>query len=167
MDEPVAIRPMAAGDAEAVLRIYQEGLDTGDASFDLSAPDWDGFDRARLPDHRFVATDGATGDVVGWIAASAVSDRCAYSGVIEHSLYVAATARRRGIGLALIETLVESAERAGVWTVQTQIFPENQASVALHGRAGFRVVGLRHRLGRHHGRWRDVLLMERSLTADP
>jgi phosphinothricin acetyltransferase len=152
---------MRAADAAAVLAIYQAGLDTGEASFETEAPDWARFDAARLPDHRFVATDAGTGKVLGWVAVSSVSDRRVYEGVVEHSVYVAPAARGRGVGRTLLEELVASTERARVWTIQSGIFPENTASLALHRRVGFREVGVRHRLARHNGRWRDVLLVER------
>jgi L-amino acid N-acyltransferase YncA len=160
----VLIRPMNPADADAVLAIYQAGLDTGNASFETTAPDWDAFDHARLPQHRHVATT-RTGQVLGWAAASAVSERCAYAGVIEHSIYIHPDARGRGIGTALLAALIGSAEAAGIWTVQTGIFPENTASLHLHAQAGFRVVGTRQAIGNHHGRWRDVTLLEwRSTT---
>ncbi|HYB88586.1 MAG TPA: metalloregulator ArsR/SmtB family transcription factor [Streptosporangiaceae bacterium] len=157
----VAIRPMTGADAAPVLAIYQAGLDSGEASFEIQAPTWEAFDAARLPSHRHVAVDGTSGDVLGWAAVSAVSDRCVYQGVVEHSVYVAAAARGRGIGAALLSALISSTEAAGIWTIQSGIFPGNGASLRLHERAGFRVVGTRVRLGRHHGRWRDVVLLER------
>ncbi|WP_344447375.1 N-acetyltransferase family protein, partial [Kitasatospora nipponensis] len=130
------------------------------ATFETTAPTWQAFHAAKLPDHRFVAV-GAHGTVLGWIAASAVSDRCAYAGVVEHSVYVHPDARSRGIARALLDVLINSTEAAGIWTVQSGIFPENTASIALHQRAGFRIIGTRERIGRHHGAWRDVLLLER------
>jgi L-amino acid N-acyltransferase YncA len=154
------IRPMAPADAGAVLRIYQAGLDTGDASFETTAPVWPVFDAARLADHRHVAVDAA-GAVVGWVAVSAVSARPVYAGVVEHSVYVDPGARGRGVARALLDAVVASTESAGVWTIQSGVFPENVASLAVHERAGFRVVGVRERIGRHHGRWRDVVLIER------
>jgi L-amino acid N-acyltransferase YncA/2-polyprenyl-3-methyl-5-hydroxy-6-metoxy-1,4-benzoquinol methylase len=160
----VLIRPMQPADQDQVLAIYQAGLDTGDASFETSAPAWAAFDQSKLARHRHVAAD-AGGQVVGWTAASPVSDRCAYAGVAEHSVYVAPAAHRRGIGAALLGALIGSTEAAGIWTIQTGIFPENTASIALHERAGFRVVGTRSRIGCHHGRWRDVLMLERRSAA--
>ena len=154
------IRAMRAGDAAVVLAIYQAGLDGGQASFETVAPDWTAFDAGRLPDHRFVATD-PTGTVLGWVAAVPVSARPVYAGVVEHSVYVDPAAQGRGIGRALLDALIASTEDAGVWTIQSGIFPENRASIRLHDRAGFRVVGVRERLGRHYGRWRDVVLLER------
>jgi L-amino acid N-acyltransferase YncA len=160
----IAIRPMLASDAAQVLAVYQAGLDTGNASFETAAPAWDAFDAAHLAAHRLVAADAAGGQVLGWVAAGAVSGRCVYAGVIEHSIYVDPARQHRGIGAALLAALVRSAEDAGVWTIQTGIFPENTASLRLHRRAGFRVVGIRERVGRHHGRWRDVVLLERRST---
>jgi phosphinothricin acetyltransferase len=156
-----AIRPMRAADAERVLAVYQAGLDAGDASFETEAPSWEAFDAARLPGHRHVATADDTGEVLGWVAASAVSARRAYAGVVEHSVYVAPTARRRGVGAALLQALIDSTEAAGIWTIQSGIFPENTVSLRLHQRKGFRVVGTRERIGRQRGKWRDVVLIER------
>jgi L-amino acid N-acyltransferase YncA/2-polyprenyl-3-methyl-5-hydroxy-6-metoxy-1,4-benzoquinol methylase len=160
----VLIRPMRAADAGQVLAIYQAGLDTGQASFETTAPDWDAFDAARLPLHRHVAVDAATGRVLGWVAAAAVSSRCVYAGVIEHSVYVDPARHRGGIGAALLAALAGSAEAAGIWTIQSGVFPENTASLRLHHKAGFRTVGIRERIGRHHGRWRDVVFLERRST---
>ncbi|GIJ72474.1 GNAT family N-acetyltransferase [Virgisporangium ochraceum] len=154
------IRPMEAGDAGAVLRIYQAGLDTGHASFETTAPGWPAFDAARRPGHRHVAVDDS-GAVVGWVAVSSVSTRPVYAGVVEHSVYVDPGARGRGLARRLLDALVASTEAAGIWTIQSGIFPENTISLALHRKAGFRVVGTRERVGRHHGRWRDVVLIER------
>jgi L-amino acid N-acyltransferase YncA/DNA-binding transcriptional ArsR family regulator len=161
----ITVRPMTSADATQVLAIYQAGLDTGEASFETRAPTWEVFDVKLLPSHRHVAVDGTSGQVLGWAAASGVSDRCVYQGVVEHSVYVAPAARRRGVGAALLRALIGSTEAAGIWTIQSGIFPENAASLRLHERAGFRVVGTRERLGRqnggHPGRWRDVVLLER------
>jgi len=156
----VTLAPMTDAHAAAVLSIYQAGIDEGNATFETAAPTWPAFDEAKLPEHRFVALD-EHGTVLGWVAASRVSDRCAYAGVVEHSVYVHPGARGRGVASALLKALIESAEAAGVWTIQSGVFPENTASIALHERAGFRVIGTRERIGRHHGRWRDVLLLER------
>jgi L-amino acid N-acyltransferase YncA len=141
--------------------IYQAGLDTGNASFETAAPPWADFDAAHLAVHRFVAVDGVCQQVLGWAAARAVSDRCVYRGVAEHSVYVRPGTQRRGTGTALLAAVTGSAEAAGIWTLQAAVFPENTASLALHQRAGFRVVGTRRRIGCHHGRWRDVIFLER------
>ncbi|GIM91976.1 N-acetyltransferase [Paractinoplanes toevensis] len=154
---------MQATDAEAVLAIYQAGMDGGQASFEHTAPDWAAFDAGKLPDHRFVAVDD-DGTVLGWVAISAVSARAVYAGVVEHSVYVDPAARRRGVGRALLDALIAATEAAGIWTIQSGIFPENTASLALHRAAGFRAVGVRERVGRHltqGNRWRDVVLIER------
>ena len=151
---------MTAEHSAAVLAIYQAGIDNGDATFETSAPTWAEFDRAKLADHRFVAIDG-TGGVIGWAAAVPVSDRCVYAGVVEHSVYVASSARGRGVGRALLNGLISSTESAGIWTIQAGIFPENAASAALHRSTGFREVGRRERIGQRDGVWRDVLLIER------
>jgi L-amino acid N-acyltransferase YncA len=156
------VEPMTAGHAAAVLAIYQAGIDEGDATFETQAPAWDEFIAARLPAHRYVAL--ADDDVAGWVAASPVSDRCVYAGVVEHSVYVHPAARGQGIGRQLLDTLITSTEAAGIWTIQSGIFPENAASAAVHQAAGFRIVGTRERVGQHHGRWRDVLFIERRST---
>jgi L-amino acid N-acyltransferase YncA len=155
------IRPMEPADAGQVLAIYQAGLDTRQASFEITAPSWEHFDAVRLPAHRHVAADAGTGQVLGWTAAIAVSDRCVYAGVIEHSVYTHPAHRRRGVGAVLLAALIASAEEAGVWTIQSGVFPENIASLRLHEQAGFRIVGMRERIGLHHGRWRDTVLIER------
>ncbi|MFD5656766.1 GNAT family N-acetyltransferase [Streptomyces hirsutus] len=146
--------------AEQVLTTYQLDIDEGNATFETTAPTWETFDTAKLPRHRLVALD-AGGRVLGWAAVVPVSDRCAYAGVVEHSVYVHPEARGRGVGRALLDALLSSTDAAGIWTVQSGIFPENTASLALHQRAGFRVIGTRERIGRHHGMWRDVVLVER------
>jgi phosphinothricin acetyltransferase len=154
---------MTQAHASAVLAIYQAGIDEGDATFETEAPAWEAFTAARLTAHRYVATD--EGRVLGWVAAAAVSGRPAYSGVVEHSVYVDPAARERSVGRRLLQTLISSTEAAGIWTIQSGIFPENTASLALHRSAGFREVGRRERIGRHHGRWRDVILVERRSAA--
>ncbi|HEY2306008.1 MAG TPA: metalloregulator ArsR/SmtB family transcription factor [Streptosporangiaceae bacterium] len=163
LPEPIclAIRPMLPVDADQVLVAYQAGLDAGDASFETAAGSWAAFDAARLPEHRYVATADDTSELLGWVAVSPVSSRSAYAGVVEHSVYVTPEARGRGVGAALLQALIDSTEAAGIWTIQSGIFPENTASLRLHERKGFRVVGVRERIGCHHGRWRDVVLVER------
>jgi phosphinothricin acetyltransferase len=158
----LTIRPMTAADARPVLEIYQAGLDSGLASFETQAPSWDAFDQARLLAHRFVAVDDD--EIVGWVAVWPVSTRPVYAGVVEHSVYVDPKRRRQGAGIRLLNALIESTEAAGIWTVQSGIFPENRASLHLHERAGFRVIGIRHHPGRNQrpgGTWRDVVLVER------
>jgi L-amino acid N-acyltransferase YncA len=158
-----ALRPMSADDWAAVERIWAEGIATGLATFETQTPTWAEFDAGRLPGHRLVSEVG--GDVVGWAALSSVSRRLCYEGVAENSIYVAEAARGRGIGRALMEALVAGADAAGIWTIQTAVFPENAASIALHERAGFRIVGRRERIAKLEGRWRDTLLLERRSPA--
>jgi len=153
---------MTAADAGAVLAIYQAGLDGGNASFETEAPGWAAFDRSRLPGHRHVATDGDL--LLGWVAVAPTSSRPVYAGVVEHSVYVHPEAWGRGIGRALLDALITSTEAAGIWTIQSAIFPENTASAALHRAAGFRLIGVREKVGRHPAqanRWRDTVLIER------
>ncbi|MFD8891540.1 GNAT family N-acetyltransferase [Streptomyces sp. NPDC059566] len=156
----ITITPLTDGHADEALTIYQAGIDEGNATFETTAPTWAEFDAAKLHEHRFAALD-TDGKVLGWVAATRVSDRCAYAGVVEHSVYVHPGARSRGVAGQLLAALVESTEAAGIWTIQSGIFPENAASLAVHARAGFRVIGTRERIGRHHGAWRDVVLLER------
>jgi L-amino acid N-acyltransferase YncA len=153
------LKAMRPDDWPAVRAIFEAGIATGNATFETTAPDWPAWDAAHLPGHRLVAR--VDGQVVGWSALATVSDRCAYAGVAEDSIYIAPEAQGQGIGRALLTAIVASAEQAGIWTVQTGIFPENQPSIRLHETCGFRLVGVRERLGRLRDRWRDVLLMER------
>jgi L-amino acid N-acyltransferase YncA len=150
---------MTPGDWADVARIYEEGIQTGNATFETEVPQWEEWDAGHLEVCRLVMEED--GVIVGWAALSAVSRREVYRGVAEHSIYVADSARGRGVGTELLGALVADSEEAGFWTLQTAIFPENEASIGLHERHGFRVVGVREGLGRHHGRWRDVVLMER------
>jgi phosphinothricin acetyltransferase len=155
----VPIVEMTDAHAEAVLRIYQAGIDGGNATFETATPSWEKWRAGHLDRLELVALDA--GKVIGWAAAGAVSDRCAYAGVAEHSVYVDPSHQGRGVGRALLEALITASEDKGIWTLQSGIFPENTPSLALHNRAGFRVVGIRQRIGRHHDRWRDVVMVER------
>jgi len=159
MEPSCELRALTPEDWASVRTIYEEGIATGNATFETAAPAWEAWDRGHLAIGRLVAVEGAR--VVGWAALSPVSSRCVYAGVAEVSVYVSAHARGRGVGWRLLGALVRAAEEAGLWTLQAGIFPENEASVALHRGAGFRIVGRRERLGRMGERWRDVLLMER------
>ena len=191
----VTVRPMTAAHAAGVLAVFAEGIATGHATFESAVPTWDAFDASHLPEHRFVALGGeVAGDpgsgtrdarterdlggggarpdpgapVLGWVAASPVSRRAVYAGVVEASLYVGGAARGRGVGRALMAALLDSAAAGGVWTVQSSVFPENAGSLALHAASGFRVVGTRERIARMTygplaGEWRDVVLLERRL----
>jgi L-amino acid N-acyltransferase YncA len=188
----LSIRPMLAADWDAVHSIYAAGIATGQATFEREPPSWEAFDAGRLAGHRLVAEDsGQDGDsglkrdrdsggnrdgsrdhdqdgdgVLGWAAVSPVSARDVYRGVVEHSIYVAPQARGRGIGTILLRALIASTEADGIWTIQSSIFPDNAASLALHQRLGFRVVGVREKIARmsfgpNAGRWQDTLLLER------
>ena len=152
--------PMTAEHGPAVIDVYRWGIETGDATFETEPPTWAAFDAARLPAHRFVALD-EDGRLTGWVACTAVSSRCVYAGVVEHSVYVHPDFRGRGVGRDLLAAFIADTEAARVWTIQSGVFPENTPSLALHQRAGFRIVGTRERLAQHHGRWRDVILLER------
>lgn len=164
--DSVSVASMEDGHAEQVLAIYAEGIAGGDATFETQLPSWAGFRAGRRPDLSFVALDGS-GRVLGWVACSAVSGRAAYAGVVEHSVYVRSDSRGRGVGALLLDALLEAADRGGIWTVQSSLFPTNAASLALHAGAGFRIVGTRERIARQHGRWRDTVLVERrSPTVD-
>jgi phosphinothricin acetyltransferase len=155
----VAIELMRPDDWPSVREIYASGIATGNATFEVEPPDWVRWDASHLAGHRFVAR--RDGIVVGWVALAQVSDRCAYTGVAENSVYVAADARGQGVGRQLLEAMIDSADATDIWTIQTGIFPENAVSIELHQRCGFRIVGIRERLGMLDGRWRDVVLMER------
>ena len=155
-----AIEALRTDDWPEVRAIFEEGIATGTATFETAAPDWEEWDRSHLPHSRLIARR-SDGRLAGWAALSPVSDRCAYGGVAEVSVYVAADSRGFGVGKALLEALVDASEAGGVWTLQAGMFAENAASIALHERCGFRVVGVRERLGALEGAWHDVVLMER------
>lgn len=164
MSRPLMIRPMCPEDWDAVHAIYAAGIATGEATFESEPPTWEAFDAVRLREHRLVAEDG--GRVVGWAAVSRVSSREVYRGVVEHSIYVDPAIQGRGVGKLLLTALVDSTEAAGMWTIQSSIFPENTPSLALHRKLGFRVVGTRERIaqisqGPKAGHWQDTLLLER------
>jgi L-amino acid N-acyltransferase YncA len=156
----VTIRPMTAADWPAVRDIYAAGIATGNATFETTPPTWERWDAGHLADHRLVATT-PDDTVIGWATLSPVSERCVYAGVAENSLYIHPDHRGTGVGTTLLDALVTGAERAGIWTVQTGIFPENTASIAAHQAVGYRIVGRRERVGRLDGVWRDTLLLER------
>jgi L-amino acid N-acyltransferase YncA len=165
----VSIRAMTVADWPAVERVFAEGIAEGDATFESETPTWEHFDAVKVRDPRLVAVDDH--ELLGWAAASLVSSRAAYRGVIEHSVYVTRAARGRGVGRVLLDGFVAAAEDAGYWTIQASIFPENAASLALHERAGFRVVGRREAIaqstvGPHAGRWRDTILIERTVPIE-
>jgi len=160
----VEVRAMTADDWPAVREIYAAGIAAGNATFESEPPAWEAFDAGKRQDLRLVAVD--EGAVVGWAAASPISSRPVYAGVVEHSLYVASDRQGRGVGRILLDALLARADELGVWTVQSAIFPENTASLHLHESAGFRVVGRRERIalmatGPWSGQWRDTILIER------
>lgn len=162
------IRSMTAADWPAVERIFAAGIAGGEATFETSTPTWEAFDAGKVRDARLVAVD-ADDRVVGWVAASRVSSREAYRGVIEHSVYVDPADTGRGVGRDLLDAFLDAAEAAGYWTIQSSVFPENAVSLRLHENAGFRVVGRRERiarsmLGPHAGHWRDTVLIEHRST---
>jgi L-amino acid N-acyltransferase YncA len=155
----VEIRPLTRRDWPRVRAIFAEGIATGNATFETEPPSWEEFDATHLPDHRLVAVDA--GEVVGWITLAPTSSRRCYAGVVEDSVYVAEEARGRGVGAALLDALIASADEAGFWTIEAGMFPENTATIALHEHAGFRLVGRRERIAQLDGAWRDTLLLER------
>lgn len=163
LPDDVSVRAMEHRDWDPVRRIYAEGIATGDATFETEVPDTEALDATWLPDHRWVAE--IDGEVVGWAAASPTSTREVYAGVVETSVYVGEGHRGRGVGTSLVQRQVTAADAAGLWTLQTSIFPENRASIALHHSAGYRTLGVRERIGQHHGVWRDVVFLERRRPA--
>lgn len=154
------VEPMRDSDWPEVRAIYLEGIETGNATFETGAPSWEAWNSAHMREPRLAARD-RSGRVLGWAALTPVSGRCVYAGVGDLSVYVAAAARGRGVGQALLQALIEASEQAGIWTLQAGIFPENVGSLSLHRRCGFREVGRRERIGSLNGVWRDVLLLER------
>ncbi len=155
----IEIAPLTSSHWDAVRTIYLEGIATENATFQQAAPPWPEWDKSHLPSCRYVAKFER--QILGWAALSPVSSRCVYSGVAEVSVYVAQAARGTGIGTKLLAKLIEDSEEENIWTLQAGIFPENKVSLTLHTRAGFRIVGIRERLGSMNGHWRDVVLMER------
>jgi phosphinothricin acetyltransferase len=159
----ITVRGLESSDGMKVLAIYAEAVKGSDATFETNVPTWREWDRAHLPAHRLVAVEGSK--ILGWSALSRFSERREYAGVVDCYTFVRADARRRGVGLALVSGLIAATEAQGLWTLQAMIFPENAAALAMHEKAGFRVVGTRERIGRHRGRWRDILLLERRSPA--
>ena len=155
------VRPLDPDDYPAVADVFAEGISTGRATFETRVPTWEEWDAEHLPEHRFVAE--LDGEVAGWVAVVPYSRRAVYRGVGEESVYVAERTRGRGVGRSLLEAVIESARNGGLWTLQAGIFPDNVASLELHGRLGFREVGVRERIGQLDGAWRDVILLELRL----
>jgi len=156
----ITVENLKKEQAQKVLRIYLEGIKSGNATFETSVPDWEEWDESHLPECRLVAL-GSERDVLGWAALSPVSGRCVYAGVAEASVYVAEAVRGQGVGRALLENLIKESEVAGIWTLEAGTFPENKVSITLLKSCGFRQVGYRERLGKLQGIWRDVILFER------
>lgn len=144
---------------EAVKTIYEEGIATGNATFQTAAPSWQEWDNAHVKTCRLVATEN--NEVLGWAALTAVSSRCVYAGVAEVSVYVAANARGKNIGSLLLQALINESEQNGIWTLQSGIFPENKASISMHEKNGFRIIGYRERIGKMGNIWRDNISLER------
>ena len=142
-----------------VKNIYEEGIQTGNATFEQQAPEWEKWNEGHLPHSRIVALDND--EVAGWAALSPVSERCVYAGVAEVSVYVAKKFRGKKIGTLLLKQLIAQSEINGIWTLQSGIFPENVASIKLHEANGFRIVGYREKVGQMNGVWRDTTLLER------
>jgi phosphinothricin acetyltransferase len=155
------IRPMSEDDWPDVAAIFAEGIATRSATFETQPPDYASFDASHHAGHRLVAVED--GRVVGWVTLAPTSSRACYAGVAESSVYVAASARGRGVGRALMQALVADAAAAGVWTIHAGMFPENAASVALHEGLGFRLVGRFERVAELDGVWRDTVLLELRL----
>jgi phosphinothricin acetyltransferase len=160
----VTVRALESSDGMKILAIYAEAIKGAHATFDTNVPTWTEWNRAHLPTHRFVAVGDAR-KILGWTALSKVSERREYAGIVECHTFVRADAQRKGVGTVLLSDLIVATEAQGLWTVQAHVFPENEAGVALHTKLGFEVVGTRRRMGRHRGRWRDVLLLERRSPA--
>jgi phosphinothricin acetyltransferase len=158
----VEIAAMEAADWERVAAIYAQGIATGVATFETETPTWEEWNAAHLSLGRFVAR--SDGEIVAWAALAPVSRRACYRGVAEVSVYVASDARGKGVGTALMKRLADDATAGGIWTLQATVFPENDASLALHERVGFRVVGRRQLIAQLGGIWRDTLLLERRAT---
>jgi phosphinothricin acetyltransferase len=156
----ILIRKMTPEDWPAVAKIYAEGIQTGQATFQAEVPTWEDWDRAHVTNCRLVAL-ADTGEIMGWAALTPVSGRCVYAGVAEVSVYVGAAFRGQNLGSQLLSQLVAESEAEGFWTLQAGIFPENVGSVRIHEKAGFRIVGYRERIGQLAGVWRDTLFLER------
>lgn len=155
----IRIETMKPDDWDAVRAIYAAGIATGNATFETEPPSWEVWDEKHIPHCRLVAR--SEGQIVGWVAMTPTSSRKAYAGVCEHSIYIAESARGKGVGKKLLTAFIEDTERAGVWTLHTSIFPENVASLALHKSCGFREIGYRERIAQLNGVWRTTVMLER------
>ena len=155
----IEIKPLEPLHWNEVRRIYEEGLYTGNATFQTSAPEWDEWDKTHLQTGRLIAIENEK--IIGWAALTPVSGRCVYGGVAEISVYVSENARGKGVGKELLKSLIENSEANGFWTLQAGIFPENVASIKIHEATGFRIIGRREKIGQMNGHWRDTILLER------
>ncbi len=153
------LESITADNYKRVAEIYMEGISTGIATFETGAPTWEAWDSAHTSYARLVAKQGD--HILGWAALSPVSSRCVYGGVAEVSVYVASDARGKGVGKFLLQSLIHESERSGIWTLQSGIFRENEASIAIHKKCGFRVIGYKEKIGKLHGEWKDNVLLER------
>lgn len=153
------IIPLLPEHWEAVKQIYEEGIATGNATFQTAAPTWEEWDAAHVAKPRLVAIEN--NEILGWAAITPVSGRCVYAGVGEVSVYVGTNARGKGLGKQLLLALIEGSEKENFWTLQAGVFPENLASLAIHEACGFRIIGTREKIGKMNGVWRDTVLLER------
>lgn len=151
--------PITEEHFSAIAEIYQQGIDTGFATFETSVPSWEIWNESKLPHSRFLAMENNV--TLGWIALSKISSRCVYEGVAELSVYVSANHRKKGVGKFLLENLIKDSENHGIWTLQSGMFTENEATIALHQSLGFRIIGYREKIGKLNGVWKDNLIMER------
>jgi phosphinothricin acetyltransferase len=155
----ITIRPFVKSDFPSVKGIYQQGIDSGEATFQEQAKDYDVWNESLLPSCRLVAESNR--QIIGWAALSSTSNRCVYSGIAEVSVYVSSNSQGLGVGNSLLEALIKASEEEGIWTLQAGIFPENKASIHIHSKNGFKVLGIREKLGQMNGIWRDIVFMER------
>ncbi len=160
----ISILPMTEKHWPQVSKIYQEGIDTGNATFEAEPPAWSCWNEAHMSDCRLIAVDG--NEVLGWAALSPVSSRCVYAGIAEISVYVSNSSKRKGVGRKLLTALIKESEKAGVWTLNASVFPENEASIKLHESLGFRVIGIKEKVGKMtfgplKNEWRDNVLLEK------
>lgn len=155
----ITIRPFVKSDFPSVKDIYQQGIDSGDATFQEQAKDYDDWNESVLSNCRLVAENNR--QIIGWAALSSASNRCVYSGIAEVSVYVSSNSQGSGVGNSLLESLIKASEEQGIWTLQAGIFPENKASIHIHSKNGFKVLGIRDKLGQMNGIWRDIVFMER------
>ncbi|MFT3910793.1 MAG: GNAT family N-acetyltransferase [Ferruginibacter sp.] len=159
MNEHIVFEPLQQTHWSEVKKIYEEGIATGNATFQSTAPSWEEWNDNHLLHSRIIVKEN--GVVAGWAALTPVSGRCVYAGVAEVSVYVSDIARGKGFGNLLLEKLIEESETNGIWTLQAGVFPENMASVSIHKKCGFRIIGTRERIGQMNGAWRDTVLLER------